>query len=75
MQELWGHGGFHPDYKGKPVRPGFAEAWSPHRDPLRRLCMMPGEYSQRCNGDPKKLEMPGKYNICNGRFQAASEVS
>jgi L-asparagine transporter-like permease len=22
IQELWNHGGFHPDFKGKPWRPG-----------------------------------------------------
>jgi hypothetical protein len=55
-QELQGHGGFHPDFKGKSGRPGnMFQGQSSGRHFLREQCMNLREGSLSCNGRPQDV--------------------
>jgi hypothetical protein len=52
--DLQGHGGFHPDFRRKPGRPGNVwQGWSSYRQPLREQCVKLWRWSLICNGDPR----------------------
>jgi hypothetical protein len=71
---LWGHGGFHMDFKGKPGSSGSVwQCQDPCRQPLRGQCTKLWGWSQSFSEDSRKLDMPEMWNTCQRKPQAAQE--
>lgn len=68
MQILWGHRGFHPDFRIRLRKPSKL-VWQSHSPCwvlLRGWFVKPWKWTQRCTEGPRKLKMPGYWNICGG---------